>query len=49
MCPWHEARAAARVQTAAKMEHGDPTVTLDLLAQALFRMGMTRKDVAALI
>ena len=33
----------------AKMEHGDPTVTVDLLLQALFQMGLKRKDVAALV
>ncbi|MFC1452737.1 helix-turn-helix domain-containing protein [Verrucomicrobiota bacterium] len=33
----------------AKMEHGDPTVTVDLLLQALFQMGLKRRDVAALI
>ena len=30
----------------AKMEKADPTVTVDLLMQALFRLGATRKDVA---
>ena len=30
----------------AKMEQGDPTVSLDLLIQALFRIGMKRKDLA---
>ena len=33
----------------AKMEHGDPTVTVDLLLQALFQMGLKRKDVAAVV
>ena len=33
----------------AKMEHGDPTVTVDLILQALFQMGLKRKDVAALV
>ena len=33
----------------AKMEHGDRTVTIDLLLQALFQMGLKRKDVAALV
>ena len=33
----------------AKMEKGDPTVSLDLLLQALFRIGMKRKDLAALV
>ena len=30
----------------AKMEKGDPTVSLDLLIQALFRIGMKWKDLA---
>ena len=30
----------------AKMEHGDPSVSVDLLLQALFRLGVTRKEVA---
>ena len=30
----------------AKMEKADPTVSVDLLMQALFRLGATRKDVA---
>ena len=30
----------------AKMEKGDPTVSLDLLIQALFRIGMKWKDMA---
>ena len=33
----------------AKMEKGDPTVSLDLLIQALFRIGIKWKDLAALI
>jgi len=33
----------------AKMEHGDPTVTVDLILQALFQLGLKRKDVAALV
>lgn len=33
----------------AKMEHGDATVTVDLMLQALFQMGLKRKDVAALV
>jgi hypothetical protein len=32
-----------------KMEHGDRTVTIDLLLQALFQMGLKRKNVAALV
>ena len=31
----------------AKMEQGDATVSLDLLIQSLYRVGMTRKSVAA--
>jgi DNA-binding XRE family transcriptional regulator len=33
----------------AKMEAGDPTVSLDLLLRALFALGATRKDVARAI
>lgn len=33
----------------AKMEKGDPTVSVDLLLQALFRMGFSRKDLARAI
>ena len=33
----------------AKMEQGDPTVSPDLLLQAQFRIGMKRKDLAAVI
>ncbi len=33
----------------AKMEQGDPTVSLDLLLQALFRMGRKWKDLAAVV
>lgn len=33
----------------AKMENGDTTVSLDLLIRALFKLGMTRKDLAAAI
>lgn len=42
---------ATRLKTSqsrvAKMEQGDPTVSLDLLIQSLYRVGMTRKSVAA--
>ena len=31
----------------AKMEKADPTVSLDLLVMALFRLGATRKELAA--
>ena len=30
----------------AKMEKGDPTVSIDLLLQALFRLGATRRQLA---
>lgn len=33
----------------AKMEAGDPTVSLDLLVRALFALGASREDVAAAI
>jgi len=33
----------------AKMEKGDPTVSVDLLMQALFRLGLSRKDLARAI
>lgn len=33
----------------AKMEAGDPTVSLDLLLRALFVLGATRRDVAKAI
>jgi len=33
----------------AKMEQGDSTVSLDLLIQSLYRVGMTRKSVAAVM
>ncbi len=33
----------------AKMEQGDPTVSVDLLVQALFRLGLTRKELARAI
>ena len=42
---------AARLETSqsrvAKMEAGDPTVSIDLLIQALYRIGATRRRVAA--
>ena len=42
---------AVRLKTSqsrvAKMEQGDATVSLDLLIQSLYRVGMTRKEVAA--
>ena len=33
----------------AKMEHGDPSVTVDLLLQSLFHMGLKLKEIAALV
>mgnify|MGYP001575091204 CR=1 FL=1 len=33
----------------AKMEKGDPTVSVDLLLQALFRLGFSRKELARAI
>jgi DNA-binding XRE family transcriptional regulator len=33
----------------AKMEAGDPSVTLDLILRALFALGATRRDVAKAI
>jgi len=33
----------------AKMEKGDPTVSVDLLLQALFRLGATRRELARAI
>jgi hypothetical protein len=46
-----EARAAPGIEQSrvAKMEAGDPTVSLDLLLRALFALGATRKDVARAI
>ncbi|MFA6032539.1 MAG: XRE family transcriptional regulator [Myxococcota bacterium] len=33
----------------AKMEKGDPTVSIDLLVQSLFRLGLKRKQLAQAI
>ena len=33
----------------AKMEQGDPTVSLDLLVKSLLAMGATKKNIAKLI
>jgi DNA-binding XRE family transcriptional regulator len=33
----------------AKMEKADPTVSLDLLVMSIFRLGATRKELAAAI
>jgi predicted transcriptional regulator len=44
---------AARLETSqsrvAKMEAGDPTVTVDLLLQALYRIGTKRRQLATLL
>jgi DNA-binding XRE family transcriptional regulator len=44
---------AARLETSqsrlAKMEKADPTVSFDLLLRSLFRLGLTRKDLAEAI
>lgn len=45
-----QTRLAAALETSqsrvAKMEKGDPTVSIDLLLQALFKLGATRKVLA---
>lgn len=33
----------------AKMEQGDPSVSMDLLVHSLFRLGTTRKELAKII
>jgi len=33
----------------AKMEAGDPSVTIDLLVKSLLSLGLTQKDIAAMI
>jgi len=44
---------AARLKTSqsriAKMEAADKTVSLDLLANSLFRLGLSRRDLAKAI
>jgi ribosome-binding protein aMBF1 (putative translation factor) len=44
---------ATRLETSqsrvAKMESGDPTVSVDLLLQALYRIGTKRRQLAALL
>jgi DNA-binding XRE family transcriptional regulator len=44
---------AVRLETSqsrvAKMEAGDPTVSIDLLIQALFRIGATRRQLASVL
>ncbi len=46
-------QVAARLHTSqsrvAKMEKADPTVSVDLLLQAVFGLGATRRDVVAAI
>ena len=48
-----QAELAARLETSqsrvAKMESGDPTVSIDLLIQALFRIGATRRQLASVL
>ena len=48
---WTQVELAERLETSqsrvAKMEAGDKTVTLDLLVQALFRIGASRRQVAS--
>ena len=45
-----QVEVAARLQTSqsrlAKMENADPTVSSDLLLRSLFRLGLTRKELA---
>jgi DNA-binding transcriptional regulator YiaG len=45
-----QVEAAARLETSqsrlAKMENADPTVSSDLLLRSLFRLGLTRKELA---
>ena len=48
-----QVQVAARLRTSqsrvAKMEKADPTVSVDLLLQSLFRLGLTRKQLAEAI
>jgi transcriptional regulator with XRE-family HTH domain len=48
-----QSEVAVRLETSqsrvAKMEKADPTVSADLLLQALFRLGLKRKEVAEAI
>jgi predicted XRE-type DNA-binding protein len=48
-----QVQVAVRLKTSqsrvAKMEKADPTVSVDLLLQALFRLGVTRQDLVAAI
>lgn len=48
-----QVQAASRLETSqsrvAKMEKGDPSVSIDLLLQALFRLGVKRKQLAKAI
>ena len=45
-----QVEVAARLETSqsrlAKMENADPTVSSDLLLRSLFRLGVTRKELA---
>lgn len=48
-----QVQVATRLHTSqsrvAKMEKGDPTVSVDLLLQSLFRLGVKRKELASAI
>ncbi len=48
-----QVEVAARLETSqsrlAKMEKADPTVSSDLLLRSLFRLGVTRKELAEAI
>lgn len=48
-----QVQAAMQLHTSqsrlAKMEKGDPTVSVDLLLQSLFHLGMKRKELATVI
>ncbi len=52
-CHLTQVQAANRLHTSqsrfAKMENGDPTVTIDLMVQSLFRLGLKRKDLVEAI
>ena len=50
---WTQVHVARRIGSSqsrvAKMEAGDPSVSLDLLLRALFSLGVTRAEVGAVI
>jgi len=52
-CHLTQEQVASQLHTSqsrvAKMEKGDPTVSLDLLLQALFRLGVKRKELVAAV